>query len=100
MYIRTLLGLLCLASASAAASATPDRIRDAAAKGVALIQHSQKSWYTKQGCASCHQQVLPALAFRDAREHGIPIDETLARADAVKTFGYYANLDRAVQYTH
>jgi ankyrin repeat protein len=98
--MRTLLGVLCLASASWAASATPDRIRDVATKAVALIQHSQKSWYSKHSCASCHQQVLPSLAFRDAREHGIPVDENLARADAVKTFGYYANLDRAVQYTH
>ncbi|MDQ2950020.1 MAG: ankyrin repeat domain-containing protein [Acidobacteriota bacterium] len=43
---------------------------------------------------------MPALAFRDAREHGIPVDETLAHADAVKSFGYYDKLDSAVQYTH
>src|SRR2546423_3297272 len=100
MQLRTLTGILCLGSASWAASATPDRIRDAGTRAIRLIQSSQKSWYNKQSCASCHQQVLPALAFRAAREHGIPVDERLAHADAVKTFGYYANVDRAVQYTH
>ena len=44
--------------------------------------------------------MLPALAFRAAREHGIPVDEKAARADAVAAFGFYSNLDRAVQYTH
>jgi ankyrin repeat protein len=44
--------------------------------------------------------VLPALAFREARQHGIPVDEEAARADAAAAFGFYSNLDRAVQYTH
>lgn len=100
MYIRTLTGIVCLTSGAWAASANPDRIREAATKAVALIQTSQKDWYNKQSCSSCHQQVLPALAFRAAREHGIRVDEDLAHADAVKSFGYFSNLDRAVQYTH
>ena len=83
-----------------AASVTPVGIREAATRAVGLIQTSQKDWYIKQSCGSCHQQLLPALAFRDAREHGIPVEEAPAHADAIKSFGYYANLDRAVQYTH
>ena len=61
-------------------------------------QSSQKTWYAKQSCASCHHQYLPALAFQAARGHGIPIDEADAHADAVKAF-VYTDLDRAVQYT-
>ncbi len=94
------LGLLCAFSALWAGDASNTRIRDAAAKTVALIQASQKTWYSHQSCFSCHQQVLPALAFRAAREHGIPINEPAAHADAAAAFGFYADLDRAVQYNY
>ena len=94
------LGILCSLSAVWASDAQTARIRDAATKAVALIQNSQKSWPSKQSCFSCHQQVLPALAFRAAREHCIPVDEPAAHASAAAAFGFYSNLDRAVQYTH
>ncbi|HJT86759.1 MAG TPA: ankyrin repeat domain-containing protein [Bryobacteraceae bacterium] len=76
------------------------RIHEAAAKAVTVIQKSQKNWYTKASCFSCHQQVFPALAFRYAREHGIPLDEQAAHADAVAAFGFYSDFPRAVEYTH
>ena len=98
--MRAPIGILCLAWSAWAAGAAPDRVREAAAKAVASIQSSQKNWYAKQSCVSCHQQVLPTLAFRDARAHRIPVDEAAARADAVKAFGYLADFDRAVQFTH
>ncbi|MGD0667680.1 MAG: ankyrin repeat domain-containing protein [Bryobacteraceae bacterium] len=94
------LGILCSVSAVWAGGASTATIRDAAAKAVTLIQKSQRNWYAKQSCYSCHQQLLPALAFRAAREHGIPVDEAAAHADAAGAFGFYANLDRAVQYTY
>lgn len=94
------LGILCSISAAWASDAQTSRIREAATKAVAVLQNSQKSWPSKQSCFSCHQQVLPALAFRAAREHGIPVDEPAAHAAAAYAFGFYANLDRAVQYTH
>ena len=91
---------LFILNAIHAAGMAPDRIRNSAAKAVAVVQQSQKNWYAKQSCYSCHQQLLPAMAFRAAREHGIPVDEVAARADAVQTFGFYSNLARAVEYTH
>ena len=94
------LGILCSLSAVWAADAPMSQIRDAATRAVAMIQQSQKTWPSKQSCFSCHQQVLPALAFREARQHGIPVDEPAAHADAARAFGFYSNLDRAVQYTH
>src|ERR1041385_4568874 len=81
--------------ASAADNAT---IRAAAARNLALFQQSQKHWFEVQRCDSCHHQYQPALAYRAAREHGIPFDETIARADAAKAFTY-ADLDKAVQYS-
>src|SRR5882724_1921413 len=78
-------------------AAEPARIRDAAARNLALFQSSQKNWFEVQRCDSCHHQYQPALAYRSAREHGIPFDEAIARADAAKAFTY-ADIDRAVQY--
>jgi len=93
--------IVLLTSTAWAADAAPDRVRDAATKAVALIQASQKDWYSKGlDCTSCHQQILPALAFRSAREHGIPVNEDAAHADAAMAFKPLADLDKAIQYTH
>jgi ankyrin repeat protein len=94
------LGALCLVSIMWAGDTSTARIQAAATKAVAIIQKSQQNWYTKHTCFSCHQQVLPALAFQFAREHGIPVDEAAAHADAAAAFGYFSNLARAVEYTH
>ena len=67
------IGLVCSVSAVWAADSSPARIQQSATKAVAIIQKSQKDWYTKESCVSCHQQVLPALAFRYAREHGVAV---------------------------
>src|SRR5499433_4298133 len=91
--------LAVLGSGSAfAAGAEPAALRDAAAKNLALFQQSQKKWFDVQRCDSCHHQYQPALAYRAAREHGIPFDETIARADAARAFAY-ADLDKLVQYS-
>lgn len=92
--------MACSVAALWAEDRSPAHIREAAAKAVAVIQKSQKNWYSKQSCTSCHQQVLPALAFRAAREHGIPVDEAAAHTDAAAAFGFYSNFERAVEYTH
>jgi|RhiMethySRZTD1v2_1073278.scaffolds.fasta_scaffold00733_14 ankyrin repeat protein len=87
-----------------AASAQTDedaRVRDAAARGIAAIQEAQAAWYTtnKQVCGSCHHQYQPALAYHAARERAVPVDEKIARADAVKAFTF-ADIDRAIQYSY
>lgn len=91
--------LLILASICSLA-ATPESIRSAANRAIALVQSTQKNWYTKQSCSSCHNQILPAIAFRAARNHGLAVDETIAGADNAYSFAQYADLDRAIQYTH
>jgi ankyrin repeat protein len=89
-----------LSVAVPAAAQSEAHIRDAATRGVAAITAAQKVWAnSKQVCASCHHQFQPAHAFQAAREHGIPVDESIARADAATAFSY-ADLDRAIQYTH
>ena len=98
--MRFLSGVLCVATILSAAEATSDQIREAATRAIALLQSSQKDWYAKQSCESCHHQILPAIAFRVAREHGIAVNETIARDNAIHAYSPFANLDRAVQYTH
>src|SRR5579863_1155522 len=93
-------GVVCSISAAWAGEPSAARIQEAATKAVAVIQKSQKNWYAKQSCVSCHQQVFPALAFRVAREHGIAVDEQAAHADAAAAFGYFSKFDRAVEFTH
>src|SRR5580704_12163979 len=90
--------LSTVALASAGDTAPPDRIRDSATRAITLVQASQKGWHSTQTCNSCHHQYQAALAFQSAREHGIPVDENIAHADAVKAFNY-TELDRAVQFS-
>jgi ankyrin repeat protein len=95
--MRTGIVFLCFASILRGGDASSPQIRDAATRALTLLQASQKTWYSKIGCHSCHHQFLPALAFQAAREHDVPVDEAIARADAVKAFAY-ADLDAAVQF--
>lgn len=94
------LTLICSIPALWAGDASVARMHDAAAKGLAVIQRSQQNWYHKQSCISCHQQIFPAMAFRAAQEHGIPLDEAAAHAADAQAFGYFSNFKRAVEYTH
>ncbi len=96
--MRTWIGVLCSISLACGADVSVGHIREAATRSLALFQASQKTWYTKTQCNSCHHQYQPALAYQSAREHGIPFDETIAHADAVKAFAA-TDLDRAVQWS-
>jgi ankyrin repeat protein len=99
--VLVLVALGCLPAAALAQEVEPGRLLEAAARAVAAIQKAQAPWYTanKQVCASCHHQYQPALALRVARDHGVPLDEAIARADSTKAFNF-SDIDRAVQYTH
>ena len=91
----------CVPVAASAQEAEPARLQDAAARALVAIQKAQAPWYSanKQVCASCHHQYQPALAYRVARNHGVPLDEEIARADAAKAFNF-SDIDKAVQYTY
>ena len=90
--------LLCVLPVCAAPS--DSQIHSAAANAIARLQASQKNWYDNDSCSSCHHQFLPALAFREARLHGIPVDEGIAGDDARRAFAVYADLDQAVEHAH
>jgi len=93
--------LLCLFLATLhAETASPDQIRSAATRAIAIVQRGATGFYKSQDCFSCHDHGLPMLAFRVAREHGVAVDETAANQVATK--GLLAgpdlsSIDRAVQ---
>jgi N-acyl-D-amino-acid deacylase len=91
--LRTLALFSLLASAH---GATPGQIREAATRALALIQSSQQQWDDGWACASCHHQYLPAIAYQSAREHGLPVDEKIGRADAEMAFRGLSSLDAAL----
>jgi N-acyl-D-amino-acid deacylase len=95
--MRACLGLLLFVSFAAAASPTPEQLRDSAARAISLLQAGQKTWYSKINCHSCHHQFQPAMAFAVARAHGVRVDEDIAHADALKAFAY-TDFDTAAQY--
>ncbi len=69
-------------------------------KPIALLQRTGVAWFDKQTCRSCHQQDLPMMTFRLARERGVPIDRNLLRQEISRAYGFLSSLDRAVQNTH
>ena len=79
-----------------------DRIRAAADHAVAVVQHGSSGFAQLMQCFSCHDQALPMLMLRTAREHGSPVDEAAASKVAAKSFLFSPNLsslDEAVQDT-
>jgi ankyrin repeat protein len=78
----------CVAAGPAAEQTVgTSHVRDAAIRGFALVQAAQKQSLTKQFCSgTCHLQVMGAFAYRSMKEHGLPVDEETAKADAAKAF--------------
>jgi ankyrin repeat protein len=96
------IGSVSLGGAPAVALAEPvaaQQVRDAATRAVALLQSSQKVWYEKQACSSCHQQFQPAIALVVARAHGVAVDESIDATNTSRAFNF-SDIDGAIQFTN
>src|SRR5579872_4961916 len=85
-----------------AQSAPSGQIRSAATRAVAIVQHGSTGFSRVMQCFSCHNQALPMLMLRTAREHGIAVDEAAAGRVAAKSFRFspnFTSIDEAVQET-
>lgn len=92
--------LLLLVPPLCAQTASPDQVRSAATRAVTVVQHGTEGFYKFMDCFSCHDHGLPMLAFRMARERGVPVDEAAAAQVAAKGLLKSTNLssvDAAVQ---
>lgn len=74
-----------------------DELRTASAKAIQRIQYSQKVWYKKQVCTSCHHQLLPEITLKMARDRGVQLDETVAKKMTTEAFAGLKDLDAVVQ---
>lgn len=70
------LACLTLSSASFAQEAPPtqEAIREAAQRGLALVQTAATNYPNHRDCFSCHHQTLPVMAIAKAREAGLETD--------------------------
>ena len=100
--MRIIGAVLVVLCAAAAEAQQPDSSTVAAAvvKPIALLQKTAVMWYEKRTCPSCHQQDLPMMVFRLARERGITLDEAIFAQAVSKAFGHLGSVDQAVQHTH
>ena len=57
---------------------TPERLREAARKGMVLLEQTNATFIQKGGCNSCHNQMLPAAAQMFARNRGIAVGEPMS----------------------
>jgi hypothetical protein len=71
-----------------AATFGAERLRDSAVRGLAGLQSSQAVSDSQRTCTSCHHHLQPPIAFRVAREHGIPVDEKAALAEVRHAFNF------------
>jgi len=73
-------GLEPTAGKSAALQFVARNSVDAAIKrSLPLLQTSSKTFYDRGGCVGCHHNLQTAIAVREARRAGFPVDEALAR---------------------
>lgn len=100
---RLMMGALAIMTVAAPLSADEkvpvkaEDLRQAAAKGLQIIQHSQVAWNKQDRCSSCHHQLLPELSFQLARERGIDFDAKVADQITARSFAYLKGFDSAVQ---
>ncbi len=83
-----------------AARATPEQIRLAASRAVAIVERGATGFYKSQNCFSCHSLALPMMLFQAAREHGVPVNEGAVRELALKallSFPNRSSVDAAAQ---
>jgi hypothetical protein len=53
--------------------------RAAIVRALPLLQRSDTAFLKQAGCVSCHNNTLTAMSVADARQRGVPVDETTAR---------------------
>src|SRR5215831_5485440 len=103
MRVAALVCVLVAASGSlrptiASGNAPSDsEIRAAAARGLAPVVATARSWPDKRKCFSCHHQGFAVHALAAARDHGVPFDATAAQDVIRRGLPVLLDLDRAVQ---
>lgn len=61
--------------------ADPDSLKKAVLASLPALQQSEQTITRTRNCVSCHQHSLVSMTVALARQHGIPVDETIARQE-------------------
>lgn len=84
-------------SAEEVAEPDHDRIRDAARRGLRVVQKSARSYPENRTCFSCHHQTLPLVAMATARDRGLEIDLGVFREQLEFTHESFAGRARRMK---
>jgi hypothetical protein len=66
-----------------------DMIRQSVENAVALLQKSGPEFIKVSGCASCHNQSLPQMAYSVTRSRGMGVEEVVAQKQVKAVMGMY-----------
>lgn len=56
--------------------------RESTMKAVSLVQRANAGFFKESGCVACHNQAPATPALREARIHGVKVDESSANEEA------------------
>ncbi len=62
--------------------------RAAVERSIPLLQRADVTFLRKSGCVSCHNNSLTAMSVARARDHGLPVNDEIARGQ-LNTIGTY-----------
>jgi N-acyl-D-amino-acid deacylase len=74
----------------APAAVDPEVLREAAARGLRIVEKAARSYPDHRSCFSCHHQTLPLLAMATGRVKGLRVDGELFDAQAEFTHASFA----------
>ncbi|MEO8096103.1 MAG: ankyrin repeat domain-containing protein [Acidobacteriota bacterium] len=86
-----------IAFAAAALAQSPQAIRKAIDRALPPIQRSAATFVEKRACFSCHHNGLALMVFSEAKQRGVPIDESVFAAVQKKTVASGGSYDDVVQ---
>jgi hypothetical protein len=68
---------LCSTIVTAGEPADPEALRTATSRGLEFLAKDSIAWREQYKCAACHHASLVVWSFREAKERGLAVDETL-----------------------
>src|SRR5215813_4922076 len=75
------------ASKASGRRSDPAAVRKAIEKSLPLLESIRLPFIEKTGCASCHNNSLPAMAAGLARQRGFKVNEQTAREESEQILG-------------
>lgn len=73
------------------AELSPEVVRTAVEKSLALLEKTSREYRNHRECFSCHHQALPTLALVEARRRGLAIDAENLKASIALTIKHLEN---------